>query len=151
MSPIALKAQFFCFLVKITHRRKNGRKFSLPQIFNMQTHSVLDENFWNQRYLEHQTGWDIGYPSTPLKSFAEGLTEKKISILIPGCGNAYEAEHLINSGFTDITLLDISPVLTAALQEKFSELPIRIVTGDFFLHEGQYDLILEQTFFCAID
>ena len=28
---------------------------------------------------------------------------------------------------------------------------IKIINEDFFKHLGQYDLILEQTFFCAID
>jgi SAM-dependent methyltransferase len=42
-------------------------------------------------------------------------------------------------------------VLTAALKERFKGQPIKILTGDFFEHKGQYDLILEQTFFCALD
>ena len=50
-----------------------------------------------------------------------------------------------------MAVLDISPVLTAALKERFKNQPINIITGNFFEHKGQYDLILEQTFFCAID
>jgi hypothetical protein len=37
------------------------------------------------------------------------------------------------------------------LQEKFAlKKGIQIVLGDFFEHDGQYDLIIEQTFFCAL-
>ena len=37
------------------------------------------------------------------------------------------------------------------IRDRFKGEPITIITGDFFEHKGQYDLILEQTFFCAID
>ncbi len=114
------------------------------------THSILDAAYWSNRYLQQQTGWDIGYSSTPLQQFMNSINVKHISILIPGCGNAYEAEYLLKEKFTDITLLDISPVLTAELKKKFDQQPVKIVTADFFEHEGQYDLILEQTFFCAL-
>lgn len=113
-------------------------------------HSILDAAYWSNRYLQQQTGWDIGYSSTPLQQFMNSITDKDISILIPGCGNAYEAEYLLKEKFTDITLLDISPVLTAELKKKFNKQTIKIITADFFEHEGQYDLILEQTFFCAL-
>jgi SAM-dependent methyltransferase len=54
-------------------------------------------------------------------------------------------------GFTSVTLIDISSHLVALLRQKFEHLPLRILHGDFFDHQGCYDLILEQTFFCAID
>ncbi|HLZ86863.1 MAG TPA: hypothetical protein VKQ52_06485, partial [Puia sp.] len=28
---------------------------------------------------------------------------------------------------------------------------LQILTGDFFNHQGQYDLIIEQTFFCSLE
>lgn len=113
--------------------------------------STLDAEYWSNRYLQHQTGWDIGYGSTPLVDYLQTIKDKSIAILIPGCGNAYEAEWLLQNGFNNVTVLDISPVLTAALKKKFKDQPITIITGNFFEHKGQYDLILEQTFFCALD
>jgi SAM-dependent methyltransferase len=113
--------------------------------------TTLDADYWSNRYQQQQTGWDIGYGSTPLVEYLQSLKDKSISILIPGCGNAYEAEWLLKNDFSNVTVLDISPVLTAALEERFKGQPIGIITGDFFEHEGQYDLILEQTFFCALD
>jgi methyl halide transferase len=114
----------------------------------------LDANYWNGRYQQHQTGWDVGQVSTPLKEYVDQLTIKNIAILIPGCGNSYEAEYLVQQGFDNITLIDISPLLTQQLAEKFSAYlgnRLNIITGDFFALEGQYDLILEQTFFCALE
>ncbi len=112
--------------------------------------SILDDRYWTERYAEKKTGWDIGKPSTPLKEYIDQITDKSIRILIPGCGNAYEAEYLVQKGFTKLTLIDISELLVNNLRLKFSGKTIRILHEDFFLHEDKYDLILEQTFFCAL-
>lgn len=114
----------------------------------------LSGQYWNNRYQQKETGWDIGYPSTPLKEYIDQLTDKNQCILIPGCGNSYEAEYLLQNGFTDLTLIDIAPILTQALEKKFSNYlnkELTIITGDFFGLNKQYDLILEQTFFCALN
>lgn len=113
--------------------------------------SPFNEQFWNTRYLRGQTGWDIGYPAAPLREYTRQLNSKELKILIPGCGNAYEAAYLPEEGFTAITLLDISEELVSRIKERFAGRPVRIIHQDFFEHEGQYDLILEQTFFCALD
>jgi methyl halide transferase len=112
----------------------------------------LDENFWNDQYNANTTGWDLGEVSPPLKAYIDQLTNKNLRILIPGCGNTYEAGYLLQQGFTDITVIDIAPALVAQLKEKFASNPnIKIILGNFFEHAGVYDLVLEQTFFCAID
>jgi SAM-dependent methyltransferase len=111
----------------------------------------LDQTYWNNQYLADATGWDLGEVSPPLQSYIDQLTDKHLRILIPGCGNTYEAEYLLQQGFDQITVIDISPKLVENLQEKFSgRTGIQIIEGDFFEHQGTYDLILEQTFFCAI-
>jgi len=110
----------------------------------------LDDNYWSSRYQQQQTGWDVGHISTPLKEYIDQLSDKDISILIPGCGNAYEAAYLLQHGFTNITLIDISEVLVNDLKKQFEETPVKIKHEDFFKHHQQYQLIIEQTFFCAI-
>lgn len=117
----------------------------------MDDSKTLNDEYWNTRYLKGETGWDVGSATPALTSYFNTITDKSISILIPGCGNAYEAEYLLKSGFTNITLLDISEYLTAKLAEKFKgNTNIKIICNDFFTHEGIYDLIVEQTFFCAL-
>ena len=112
---------------------------------------TLDANYWNSQYISNTTGWDLGMPSPALVDIIDSIENKHLRILIPGCGNAYEAEYLLNAGFTDITLIDISAELVKKLQERFAEnANIQVILGDFFELEGQFDLILEQTFFCAI-
>ena len=51
------------------------------------------QSYWASRYLEKQTGWNIGYASTPITAYVDQLTNKAAKILIPGAGNAYEAEY----------------------------------------------------------
>jgi cyclopropane fatty-acyl-phospholipid synthase-like methyltransferase len=112
------------------------------------------QEYWDNRYLQGDTGWDLGAVSPPLKAYMDQLRNPAMSILIPGCGNAWEAEYLLQKGFMNITVVDISPTLIAGLEEKFSGQSgkwLHLICGDFFALEGEYDLILEQTFFCALE
>lgn len=111
-----------------------------------------NKNFWDKRWQNQNTGWDLGEVSPAIKNYIDQLENKELKVLIPGAGNAYEAEHLISQGFTNITVIDIAPTLIAQLKEKHKDTEaLTLIEGDFFEHEGQYDLIIEQTFFCAID
>lgn len=111
----------------------------------------LDQDYWNNQYLNDTIGWDLGVVSPPIQSYIDTLQDKNIRILIPGCGNTYEANYLLEQGFTNITVIDIAPTLVSNLKIKFKNNPnITILLGDFFEHEGSYDLIIEQTFFCAL-
>ncbi|NNE55599.1 MAG: methyltransferase domain-containing protein [Flavobacteriales bacterium] len=113
---------------------------------------TLDENFWSKRYIEQSTGWDIGYPSDPLVDYIDTLEDKSIKILIPGAGNAYEAEHLWKLGFGNTTVIDLAREPLENLRSRIPSIPAgQLIQGNFFDHFGQYDLILEQTFFCALD
>lgn len=113
----------------------------------------LNDQYWNNRYKENATGWDLAEVSPPLKAYIDQLYSKDIAILIPGCGNAYEAAYLLSRGFTNITIVDISPLLVEKLRlQYFKSLDrIKIICDDFFNLQSQFDLILEQTFFCALD
>jgi SAM-dependent methyltransferase len=110
------------------------------------------KEYWNSRWKEGKTGWDLGMPSPPLLHLINTLNPGKSSrILIPGCGNAWEAEWLADQGYTNITLADIAPELCSILEHRFAQTPeITVRCVDFFDLKGPYDLILEQTFFCAI-
>lgn len=111
----------------------------------------LDQDYWEAQYKAKSTGWDLGQISPPIKEYIDTVKNKNCSILIPGCGNTYEAEYLLQQGFTNITVIDIAPTLVEDIKQKFAgNSNIKIILGDFFEHQGQYDLIIEQTFFCAL-
>src|SRR4051812_17878293 len=108
----------------------------------------FDKLFWDDRYGHQNTTWDIGEISSPLKEYIDQLTDKSVSILIPGCGNAYEAAYLLEKGFKNITLVDISAILVKNIRQKlqaYDGKELRIICNDFFKLEGHFDLIIEQT------
>jgi hypothetical protein len=113
----------------------------------------LDKTSWNERWLANETKWDIGYPAPAIVDFAKSLSNKTIRILIPGCGNAYEAEYLHENGFTNVFVVDYAEEALKRFAERVPSFPKdHLLQSDFFLLEaGKFDLIIEQTFFCAID
>ena len=111
-----------------------------------------DSEYWTSRWEEGNTGWDIGYVSPPLQNYFDQIGRRSIKILIPGAGNAYEAEYLHQKGFTDVTVLDISKHPLVEFSTRNPTFPkSHLVQADFFDHEAKYDLIFEQTFFSAIN
>jgi thiopurine S-methyltransferase len=112
----------------------------------------LNKDFWTARYRENETGWDVGEITKPLKDYFDQIKNKDLSILIPGAGNAHEAEYLFNNGFTNVVVMDISEEPLLNIQKRLPDFPKKhLVLGDFFEHTHTYDLIVEQTFFCALN
>ncbi|WGH77086.1 methyltransferase domain-containing protein [Tenacibaculum tangerinum] len=112
----------------------------------------LSEEFWNNKYLTNKTGWDLGAISNPLKEYSNQLADKNLKILIPGGGNSYEAEYLWNKGFKDVFVVDIASAPLQRIQNRVPNFPKEnLIHANFFELQGTFDLIIEQTFFCAID
>ena len=113
---------------------------------------ILNKYFWNNKYKNSETRWDIGFVSTPLKEYFNQLTDKTLKILIPGCGNSYEAEYLYNLGFTNVFVADYSEIALKNFINRVPNFPEdNLLCMNFFNIRDSYDLIIEQTFFCAID
>lgn len=113
---------------------------------------TLTKEYWEGRYAENQTGWDVGSISKPLKDYIDQLDNKDLRVLIPGAGNAYEMEYLWEQGFTNAFVLDIAATPLENLQKRNPKIPKNhLIETDFFQWNETYDLILEQTFFCALD
>lgn len=111
----------------------------------------FNKSYWRERWKTGETQWDVGQASTPLKKYIDGLTNKSLKILVPGAGNGYEGIYLIENGFIHTTIMDICEEPLEELRKNPHVKDSNLVAGDFFEHQGQYDLILEQTFFCALD
>ena len=109
------------------------------------------ETYWDNRYINGNTGWDMKTVSPPLKSYVDQLKDKHSKILIPGAGNAYEAEYLYQKGFKNIYVADIAKTPLNNLKNRIPEFPKgQLLHIDFFNIEDTFDLIIEQTFFCAL-
>lgn len=112
----------------------------------------FDEQYWTERYDTGKDGWDIGYISTPIKEYIDQLTNKDIKILIPGAGNSHEAEYIHNQGFKKLYVCDLSTAPLANLKKRVPDFPQdHLIHGNFFEIQDQFDLVLEQTFFCALN
>ena len=112
----------------------------------------LNKNFWVERYNANNTGWDVGEITTPLKTYIDQLTNKNCKILIPGAGNSYEAEYLHKKGFKNVYVIDLVKHPLENLQKRVPSFPKEhLLQGNFFELDQKFDLVLEQTFFCALN
>lgn len=114
---------------------------------------TLNKTYWEDRYGSGQTGWDIGYPSPALTAYIDQLEDRNLNTLIPGAGNGYEVSYLWNKGFRNLTVVDIASQPLGRIRASIPEIQEHsLVNKDFFEFDGNtFDLILEQTFFCALD
>ncbi|MBV7268668.1 methyltransferase domain-containing protein [Winogradskyella luteola] len=117
----------------------------------MKKKNKLNRAYWERRYETDEIGWNIGYPSTPIKFYIDQLKDKSLKILIPGAGNGYEAEYLWNSGFKNVFVIDLAKQPLKNLKKRVPNFPKeQLLQADFFELSNTFDLILEQTFFCAL-
>jgi hypothetical protein len=110
-----------------------------------------NKTYWENRYKNNEIGWDTGSITTPLKEYIDQINNKELTILIPGAGNGYEFDYLITNGFKNVTVIDIAEQPIKNLQNRNPKYIDNIIQTDFFNYTGTFDLILEQTFFCALN
>lgn len=112
----------------------------------------FNTKYWNNCFITNKIGWDIGYPVPALTKYFDQLTDKNIKILIPGAGNAYEAEYLFKNKFSNVFVLDFSIEAIKSFKKRCPNFPDKnIITEDFFEHEENYDLIIELAFFTSFE
>ena len=112
----------------------------------------LDKAYWDSRYQSDNIKWDIGYVSQAIKNWFDIQENKNLSILIPGAGSGYEVSYAHQLGFKKVFYMDISSEAVNLFKSKNTSFPEnRILSTDFFdLNLSSYfDVIIEQTFFCA--
>jgi hypothetical protein len=121
-------------------------------LFKPNRMAKFNQQYWNDRHSNEDTPWHLQSISPPLKVYIDQLKDKHNRILIPGAGHPHEASYLLALGFTNITVCDISELAIENIRNFIGPSDaITYFSGDFFELEGTYDLILEQTFFCALE
>ena len=118
--------------------------------------SAFDAAYWQGRYDAARTNWDTGGITPPLQAWFDQLdVRRQPRILIPGAGRAYEAEYLHRAGFAQVFVADIAPAALEAVAGRVADFPAdHLLLQDFFALEpspAPFDVIVEQTFFCALD
>ena len=112
---------------------------------------MLNKNYWEDRYLKQEAGWNAKSITTPLKAYIDQLNAQDIRILVPGLGHGHELLYLHRKGFQYSVGLDFTDVALKETAKEHRDFPVnKVILGDFFDHKGTYDLILEQTFFCSL-
>jgi hypothetical protein len=107
-------------------------------------------NYWEERYQKGETSWDAGKITTPLKEYIDQIKNKDLKILIPGAGNGHEFDYLVNNGFKNVHVIDIAASPLENIAKKNPEYKSNLIHDDFFNLEEKFDLVIEQTFFCAL-
>ncbi|MDB9316026.1 methyltransferase domain-containing protein [Spirulina sp. CS-785/01] len=119
--------------------------------------NITKPHFWENRYQNQTTGWDIGQPAPGFREFLaqenETLPRGKMAVL--GCGRGYDAFPFAEAGF-EVIGFDFAP---SAIQEatqlaQTHNIPAHFQQADIFhlpkTHSHQFDYLLEHTCFCAI-
>jgi SAM-dependent methyltransferase len=110
---------------------------------------------WQGHYDSDDLRWDIGEVAPP---FVRLWQERKLvpgKAIVPGCGRGHEVVFLAEQGF-QVTGVDFAPGAVDLLKCSLSQrnLNATVLNQNFFdldsSHDQTYDLMLEQTFFCAI-
>ena len=116
---------------------------------------VSSSKFWDECYINDNTGWDIGSVTPVFEDWCNKLQQKH-SILVPGAGNGYDPLYFSSKGH-DVTAVDFSKEATnnmKAYAEK-NQIDINIINADIFKLDinlfNKFDYIIEYTCFCAID
>ncbi|MDM1534181.1 methyltransferase domain-containing protein [Myroides marinus] len=111
----------------------------------------FNKAFWEEKYITSTDKWHTGSVTTPIKEYIDQISDKTQNVLIPGLGHGHELYYLFQSGFSNINGLDFTDIAVKETANSVEDFPLDKVTlGDFFAHTGQYDLIIEQTFFCSL-
>lgn len=118
---------------------------------------VNDANYWDRRYQQGTTGWDLGVAAPAFTSLLHSKAAPppgKAAVL--GCGRGYDALLFSNCGFEVVgfdfaasaiadamALAKVSLNCATFLQRNIFDLP-----GEF---AGYFDYVVEHTCFCAIE
>ena len=115
---------------------------------------INKSSFWENRYEKGEIGWDLGAETPVFTVISEKLKPGKVCIL--GCGNGYDAISFSKKGFS-VTAVDFAktPINNLQIAANSLSLSIETIKKDIFDlipdYSSQFDYIIEQTCFCAID
>ena len=110
---------------------------------------------WQKHYDEDDLKWDIGEVSPAIQWLWKEHELPQGKAIVPGCGQGHEVVFLAERGL-QVTGVDFAEGAVKLLRHSLATkgLQAQVLQRDFFQleaeHDACYDLLLEQTFFCAI-
>jgi methyl halide transferase len=116
---------------------------------------VDDPGYWDNKYIENNSNWDLKTPTPVFISLVENETFIRPStLLIPGCGKGYDAVYAAEKGYK-VTAVDFSEeaIKHAAAMAEEKGVNIDFLQEDIFnlqMNE-KFDFIFEYVTYCAIN
>lgn len=120
------------------------------------TESPSDRTFWEARYREGRTGWDLGEAAPAWEALLAREPIATGRALVLGAGRGHDALWFASRGF-DVVAVDFAPSAVEATRAAAGAagLPLEAREADLFTlrpeEVGTFDLVVEHTCFCAID
>jgi len=115
-----------------------------------ETRDPAQASFWNERFERGFTPWDQAGVQPAFEAFA--TAHRGAPVLIPGCGNAWEAGWLVDRGY-EVRAIDFAPAAVASARAALGRDRAAIVEeADFFTWEPPFTpgWIFERAFLCAL-
>lgn len=116
----------------------------------MSRHDAAGAEFWDQRYRDSFMPWDAGRTPRALLEFL-ACEPRPLSVLLPGCGTAYEARSFAAAGHT-ARAIDFSPAAIEHARAALGPDAELVHLADFFTDDtgAPFDVIYERAFLCAL-
>ena len=120
---------------------------------------VRSSDFWERRFQEGRTGWDLGGPTPAfVQLLKDPAAPRPGKILIPGCGYGHDVLLFARHGF-DALGVDFAPTAIERATEAAASAGLagraRFEHGNIFdlaaPYLGHFDYVLERACYCAID
>jgi len=106
----------------------------------------MNQNYWDKVYTdktEKEVSWFQEHPTKSLELIAELNLPKDARVIDVGGGDSRLVDHLLERGYSDITVLDISEVSLNKLKDRLGDTKkVKYITSDVvaFKAEKQFDL-----------
>jgi len=149
----AAQAEFFNLLDDYTDDTitVDGRELTVPP-FYMHNDDVGRDGFWQDLYSgEAPPPWDLAGPHPALDPILPQIKIVKSRIVNFGCGKGHDAAFLAKKGHI-VTGMDWSQTAIEEGKKLYGDIQsLTLQQGDVFKSDLKADVVLEHTFFCAID
>ncbi|QGZ62337.1 class I SAM-dependent methyltransferase [Paraburkholderia acidisoli] len=105
--------------------------------------------FWDERFVRGFTPWDQAGVQQDFTAFA--AAHPHAAVLIPGCGNAWEAGWLAERGRA-VRAIDFAPQAVASAQAALGPYAGVVEQADFYKYAPPFapDWVYERAFLCAL-
>ena len=111
-------------------------------------------NFWEDLYISGDVTWDLGGATPIFEEISKDISPGKICII--GCGKGHDAVMFAKKNF-EVTAIDFAPSAISSLKKRAKDAKVNIeainsnifnLSNDYY---DQFDYVIEQTCFCAIN